>query len=168
MMKKSLLFKQKLQECQYWDTISVYDNILPTKLTVLNCTTGFTSEICDLREQRIHDRNFTGREKVSQQEHESANRAKKKHWTTVWHANILLSKVLNMYMQTHTCTNAPNSHISEKTWLGFFFSLVIGVLVWEVVSRWLFLMGCHGDFPCSSWYWLNRCMLTGRKNGISE
>lgn len=88
--------------------LSFWDNMPLSKL--LHRTTGFGWEICDLREQRVHDRNFTGREKVSQQEHESANRAKRKHWTAVRHAKIPHPEVLNMRTHTHTTLTYLRKH----------------------------------------------------------
>lgn len=65
--------------------------------------------MCNLGEQSVQKRNLTGREKVSQQEHTSASRAKRKHWTVVRSAKIPHPIVLNM--------DAHNSHVSETTWL---------------------------------------------------
>lgn len=91
---------------------------------------------CNLREQSVQKRNLTGREKVSQQEHTSASRAKRKHWTVVRSAKIPHPIVLNM--------DAHNSHVSEKTWLDLISLLPIDVLAWEGS---VFLTGCRGDFP---------------------
>lgn len=77
-------------------------------------------EICDLWEQRVHDRNFTGREKVSQQEHESANRAKRKHWTMVRHAKIPHPEVLNMH--THTQMHITLMYLRKHDLTSFLFA----------------------------------------------
>lgn len=74
---------------------------------------------CNLREQSVQKRNLTGREKVGQQEHTSASRAKRKHWTVVRSAKIPHPIVLNM--DAHKC--AQLSRIRENmTWPRFSFA----------------------------------------------
>lgn len=85
---RMLITAAVVSRIQIWLTLVsiIWDNAALCELW--HSTAGSSEEICDLQEERMHDRNFTGREKVSQQEHGSASRAKRKHWPIVRHARI--------------------------------------------------------------------------------